>query len=312
MANPRTPEQIEAEALLRKLGGKMMGGSKIAENYGLQQDINNGPERVETSGTGLRWDDEVNRFQGMGAASHGRAAPQLDQTQANESRGMQMGALGLLQRQADGSAASSAEILSQRANQNAATQAAQSATAARGLGSRLVAQNTAGTAAAGQALAGNAANANARAAEISRGQSQYTAGAGAVRGQDIGAATQNAKLVAQQRALNEAREQGMERLAHDTRTTELEAGMEAQAQHDERVAEMNRRIAAAKASKEAAVTQAFGTVSSMGAGALGAGLSAKKMTAAKPQQPKPTDTSDERAKTSIRPMGSLGHLMRGR
>ena len=164
-------------------------------------------------------DQDVERYRKMGAAA--QPAAQLDQTQANESRGLQMGALGLLRQQSDGSAPSSAAILSQRANQNAIAQAGQIVAGAKSAGGGIAALRGAGNAAGNSMLAGNAANADARAGEISRGQSAYASSAGALNAGDIGAATTDAQLEAQQHALDQQRRQGFERMAWNTRNAQL-------------------------------------------------------------------------------------------
>ncbi len=166
------------------------------------------------------FDQDVNRYRQMGQAGQGRGPVTIDQTQGNESRGLEMGALGMLRRQGSGEAPSASAIMADRANQNAFQGAGQQMTAARGTGNRIAAAQSGAQQAGQTALAGNAANAGARAAEISHGQGAYSGGAGAVRGQDIGVATADAQLAAQQRALNEARQQAMEKRGFDVRNTQ--------------------------------------------------------------------------------------------
>jgi hypothetical protein len=73
----------------------------------------------------------------------------------------------------------------------------------------------------------NAQNAGERLGEISKGQGNYASGALGAEGQDIGSATTNAQLVAQQRALEQQRQQYYEGLGFDTQNTQMVAAREA-------------------------------------------------------------------------------------
>lgn len=170
---------------------------------------------------------DVDRYRQIGHQETQRDPIQINQGPAQQSRGIQMGALGLLRAQANGSAPSSAQILSQRGNQMAGRAAAQRVTGARGVGASVGAFGGANDAASQQALASNVQGASARAGEISHGQGAFTAGAGAVRGQDLGAATTNAQLDAQNRELAERQQQHYERMAFDTKNQEMQAANDA-------------------------------------------------------------------------------------
>ncbi len=234
------------------------------------------------------YDKSVDAYRERGAKT--QEAIRLDQGRADESRGLEMNALGMLKAQGNGTAASSAAILAPRANENAVQQAGQQVTAARGgIGAHLAAQRQSGQAAGQQMLAGNAQGANARAQEISTGQNAYTGGAGAVQGQDIGAATTNASLEAQQRALDEMHQQANERLAYDTRRTQASAMKEAARQAEEKY----ERDRANKEARTAADWDKAKTIGSTGMMMMG---------------------SDERMKEDVHPMhmGSLSHLHRSR
>ncbi len=237
---------------------------------------------------GNPYDTDVNRLRARGNET--QAPVRLDEEQADYSRKLQMGSLGLLRKQADGSAPSSAEILSQRANQNAGSAAARGVASARGPGAGVAAFGGANDAAMNQAMGQNVQNAGVRAGEISRGQGAYAAGGLAAQGQDISAATTNAQLQAQQRALNETRQQANERLAWDTRHSQ----MTNRAEYDRQMqrAEHNQRVAT-NAEEKADYDEAKGYVDgTVGAVMGGIGIG-----------------SDERLKMNI---GSLGHLMRGK
>ncbi len=234
----------------------------------------------------------------------------LNQGQADESRGLEMSALGMLRRQGQGTAPSSAQILSDRANQGAVQNAGQQVTAARGIGNRIAASQNAGTQAGTAMLAGNAANANMRAGEISQGQGAYSGGAGAVNTQDIGAATTNAQLEAQQRKLEELHQQANERLGYDTRRTQMSAQAES-------IRQANAKREAQRAYDAAKATDAWNKGMAIVSTATSLGSSASSMGKAAdgPQTPdrsdaqRDIDTSDPKAKMHI---GSLSSLYRSR
>jgi hypothetical protein len=228
---------------------------------------------------------DVERYRAMGAQGHGPV--QLDLAHANAAGVNQLNALSQLRRQASGQAASSAEILANRANQNAIAQSGQQVTSAKSTGSALAALRNGAPSAMGQAMAANAQNASARAAEISKAQSTYAGSANQTMGQDVAQATTNAQLAAQTRALNEKRQQDFERRAFDVRKTEMGAANDAiklQRQKDQ-------DETAAKRDQESRDMKRATTGLSMGLGAL---------------------FSDSRTKDHVIPVGSLSSLMLGR
>ncbi len=233
-------------------------------------------------------------------------AIQLNQGQADESRGLEMNALGMLRRQGSGEAPSAAAILSQRVNQGAVQQAGQQMTAARGIGASIHAANRGGQVAGNAMLQGNAANAAERAGEISRGQGSYSGAAGAVNTQDIGAATQNAGYEAQQRALDEMRQQANERMAYDTRRTQMSAQSESIRQAEQ---ERERQRANDAAQRQADFDKGKAVISTV----MSAGQAANSATSgeAKKDTREPT-TSDPKAKQNLMHMGSLSALYRSR
>ena len=241
-------------------------------------------------GTGPEsWDTDVDRARRMGEESHGRLAPQLDQTQAGEARNLQLGGLGLLRMQGEGTADSSAQILSQRANEAAATQAG-AAGLGKHPGSNLATFNRAAPAVGTAALAANARTAHERAGEISRGQAGYAAGTQKAQGQDIQTSLADAQLEAQQRALNEARQQGFERRGWNTRNMESQTYDRWQAQREADVRRMENERLAKNAATDARNREYVSTGASIVTGGISGG-----------------SLSDERSKVQ---MGSLGHMMR--
>lgn len=166
------------------------------------------------------WDQDVNRYRSEGEAAQGRTGVTLDQTQADQARGLQMGGLGLMGQAARGQAPSQAAILGASATDTTTRGALSGMAGARGPGAAVSTSGAAGGAAADQMARQNASVTNLRAQEMARNQQEYAAGAGALRSQDNQAAITNARWEAQQRALNEAKQQGKEGLAYGTRETQ--------------------------------------------------------------------------------------------
>jgi len=239
------------------------------------------------------YQDDVDRYRKLGWDK--QPAVTLNQGQADQSRGMQMGALGLMRAQANGSAPSSAGILANRANETAAMNATRAATATKSAGAGIVAAGAAADAATGSrgVLAQNAANAGQRLGEISSGQTGLASGAVGAQGQDTSAATINAQFEARQRALNERKQQGYERMAFDTTHSRLQNEGEARRQIRGNEAAQREIDAAADAESRDAPRRSL----SAPVGFLMGGIK-----------------SDVRAKTRVHTVdvGSLSSLTRGR
>jgi hypothetical protein len=265
--------------------GSYSGGPAWSPD-GTGHDVINNWKQAGTSA----YDKDVARYRGMGAEGQARQAVQLDQGPANAARARQMGALSLLQNQATGAAPSAAAIMAQRANQNAAQGAASQTAGAKRIGSGIVAANSAGGAAANAMLQANAQNAALRAQEMSQGQNAFSGAATGMRGQDIGAATTNAQLEAQQRALNEKRQQEYEQLGFDTRKTQQQAAIDWQKQLAAQANAHARQRMAEQAEDDAVMMNAV----NMGVGATVGVMG-----------------SDPRMKQNVVPMGSLSRLMYG-
>jgi hypothetical protein len=232
-----------------------------------------GPQQTRGIGNET-WDEVTGRYQQRGADLQHRTGPVLDETQANQSRAMQLGALDMLRRQGSGEAPSAAEVYAQRANQQAVMGAGQAVTGARTMGGALATLRSAGQQAGNAMLAGNAQNAAARAGEISHGQGAFAQGAGTLRGGDITAAGANATLEAQQRARNEAAQQNYESMAAHARTQEMEAGRIAQQTQNQRIADVEAIDAQKQANEQAAVGGFVSNMASVGSGAIAASQAA--------------------------------------
>ena len=249
--------------------------------------IVNGYEQAGTNA----YDTDVARDRTMGAASNNRAAVTLDQGAANQSRALQMNGLGLMGQAARGQAPSRAAALGQSSTENTIRAASAGTAGARGPGASIAAMNGAQIVSANKMGANNAAIGDMRAAEMAKAQSEYAAGAQHVQGQDVSAATTNAQLEAQQRALNEARQQGFEKRGWDVRKTQSQAADE---YAREQAAQANARARARQADQayeDAQIDKSISTFESALMGAAG---------------------SDERMKKHIRPlkMDGLSNLMR--
>jgi hypothetical protein len=244
-------------------------------------------------------DRDAARYRSM--AGQTQDAPVIDQAASNESRGIQMGSLGILENAANGSTVSPAAQLGYAQGRMAQNSAASMAASTRGgptaraAASRFVGQNM-GANQARTNLGASAAQANAMA--TARGQ--YMDATTGMRGQDLGLATDQAKLEAQQRALGAQHEQAYEQLGWQTKNAQLNANL------GNTAAEAN----AANASRAASIAEDqanWGRVTDAGSmvagGATGAVTGYAKQDEKSQQQPKPGATvSDKRAKTGIRPV----------
>lgn len=276
---------------LGQMAGINADGGETADtlNRGFaNEEIGQAPDKAWGGGTDP-YGADIARYRHLGQPTQAPIA--LDQRNADESRGLQMGALGMMRAQADGSAPSSAGILANRANEDAVRNAGFASTSARSTGAGIVAARTAGEASARGALAANTHNADARMGEISRGQGAYASGAIGAQGQDTGAATANAQLVARQHALDESRQQGFERMAFDTKHAQMQNLGEANRQIRGNVSAQREIDAAAEQEARDAPRRAITRPIGMITGGMG---------------------SDERMKTHAKPlvMGSLASMMR--
>lgn len=236
-----------------------------------------------------KWDEAVQRYRDLGART--RAPVALDQRQADQARGLQMGALGLMDRAARGEAPSVAEAQGRLAGANIQRGAIAQTGGARGVGGAIAATNAAGRTMGDNLVGSLAGTTMARANEATQDRNAFAQGATGVRGQDIGAATTNAEMLAKSRAQDEARQQQFEKMGWNTRNAELQSNVELQRQEDAKKEELA-KMRAAQANSEAGTAK---TAASMGSAAMMSGA---------------LFFSDKRTKYEL-PMGSLAH-MRGR
>lgn len=246
-------------------------------------DVVNGYAQAGTNA----FDKDVDRYRQMGADGQNRQAVQLDQGQSDQSRGLQMGSLGMMGVAAQGGAPSRAAALGQAGGDSAIRAAGANMAAARSPGQAIVAAGQGQGGASQQMTQLGASVADQRAKEMAVAQQGYAKAAQGVEGQDIQAATTNAQLQAQQRALNESRQEGMEGRAWDVRSQQQRADDDYQRNKDAQDLAIRKQQASESAADGAATDQDISTVASIASMGFG---------------------SDERMKTKVRPMGSLGHL----
>lgn len=234
-------------------------------HYGMDQDAS-----VDTNATGdpsyivgtSGADRDVNRYRALGSET--RAPITLDQRRADRARGLQVGALGMLETAAKGDAPSAAAIQGRLAADQINTSNMRALGGARGIGGAVASANAVSPA-MGNQLVGSLSNvAQARANEAAQDRTAFAGTSAGVRGQDIGAATTNAELAAKSQALDEARQQGMERLGWNTRNAQLQGNAEYWRQFEERIAAAKRAGEEDKANKIAGAKTAAG----IGLGAL--------------------------------------------
>lgn len=170
--------------------------------------------------------DYANRAQQMGSGAQQRGAYQSDFTQSDESRGYGMGALGLLQAQAEGRAPSAAEVLARR-NQEAAIQATNSS--ARGIkggaGARVAAMRGAQQVGAQQLAQGNQQAEQLRAQEQARATGQLIQGSIGMRGGDLDAQRIQQQNELTQRQLNDQQQRFFEQQGFNAQANQLNANL---------------------------------------------------------------------------------------
>lgn len=168
---------------------------------------------------------DVDRYRAMGAMQP-TSGPQIDHSVSDESRGMSMGALGLLGQTAAGTVPSAAEQLGQRQTQ--AAQSAQfslGASVRGGAAARAAANQNAINGASAAGLVGAQQQQATRAGEMAGARDAYFGAATGQRGMDLGEATSQTQLDAAQRAQNEQHDQFYEGLGFNTKQASASAAL---------------------------------------------------------------------------------------
>lgn len=224
----------------------------------LESDVAYADKEVDTFGA-EKWDDAVQRYRDLGART--RAPVALDQRQADQTRGLQIGALGTLESAAQGNAPSTAAIQGQMQRDQALTQGTAALGAGRGVGAQVAAARGVGGAMGNQLVGSLAGTTMARANEANQDRNAFAGATQGVRQQDIGAATTNAELVAKSRAQDEARQQGFEKMGWATRNAQMGANTEVRRQTDAKRAEIAQQKAA-QANRDSAAGKTAASVGS--------------------------------------------------
>lgn len=228
------------------------------------------------------------------------SGPKIDTSVSDESRGMSMGALGLLGAAAAGTSPSVAEQLGTKQAQNA--EAAQVSTGASIRGGGMAraaamrnAQNNAATIAQQQIQA----NAATRAGEMAGARGAYLNAATGQRNTDLTGATDQAKLQAGQNASNDQHTGFYEDMSQSTKDAQLSHQLGHTAAED---AATNAAKATAMAGDAAAQQRAWRDADTATAAITGGAEAAGKFASGSDAPKKPDDTfdSDENMKTNKR------------
>ncbi len=242
------------------------------------------------------------RYDEMSKAKY-TSGPQIDMTRPDESRGMAMGGLAMLQQRAQGAVTPAQQQLQQQTQgavaglQSGAASvkggAAARAAAGRGAqatGDRVSAQGTQDTAAL-------------RAREMADASSQYFGASAGQRGRDLGVATAQADLDAKQRTANEARDQFYQGLEYD----EKAAAVGDKLGRDDAAANAANASRTAGMAEDASRAGRMKDVANAGVGAVNGGIGAANnasnggppQKSDDPWDPKNYSGSDERMKHNV-------------
>ncbi len=220
-------------------GGYGAGSSAKLDKNGLGPGMPgySGHDEMISHGSGAQ--DAANRYQGMGAAAGGNAAPQANYDVANHYSGMgdqardsQGNALGMMQSAAQGNQPSAAAIQMQQGNDAAVANQMSMAAGARGAGAMAGAQQQA-MGNASQMSTQNQNNMGAlRAQEMASARGAYGNMATGMRSGDLaaqGAAANQSQfqsqMQGQQNALNQQGQMGYEQMGYNVNNAQLGARM---------------------------------------------------------------------------------------
>ena len=265
--------------------------------------IQNGYQQMGTSA----YDQDVARDRSMGQAGMNRAGVHLNVGQSHSDRLLQMGGLAKLRAGMNGQLPSQAVAQGAVAREGTVRQGTGAITG--GAGGRGVAALQTAAGGMGDQFAQTGADVNAaREAEINRDTTGFLRGALGAHGQDIGEATTQAQLEAQQRALNEARQENFENRGFDVRQQQQQAAID----NANLTADQQRLI---KQEQAAYNQNQFNTLmndAGAGAGMVTGGVGAVVLSNNNqdPNNPNNHSSSDPRTKRRVDPMGSLRGLHR--
>ena len=236
-----------------------------------------------------RYRDMANRDLGPG--------PQIDQTQGNEARGIQDGGIGMLGARARGATTPAQYMMGQQTRGAVAGIQSGAASIRGGAMARAAAQRGATSLGARVAAQGAQDRAALGAREQADAAGQLMGASTEQRGQDLGVATDQAKLEQQQRALAAQAKNNYEGLGYDVKSAALgqQLGRTAAQQN---AASEDRKQSLVESKASWGVTK---DVAGAGIGGVTGGLQAYNKTQ-QPEKPNPYDYagSDPRLKTNVR------------
>ncbi len=268
----------------------------------------NGNVLYGTSGV----EKDVDRYRAM-AGETPQSGPAIDQRRPDETRAMGMGSLGLLGATAAGATPSAAEALSKQQTRDAqAAQYSMGASVRGGAMARAAAARSANMGAVNLAQVGAQQRQALRAGEMASARDAYFGAASGMRGQDLGIATDQAKLDAAQRNSNEQRDQFYEGLGFGTKKAGVDAALGRSAA-DEAASNASRTQALNEQRAERQRTdQTIGTIGAAGSGGVNGYMASQSNGVTPPPQHRPglstyvdpyaNTGSDERMKQDVVPL----------
>ena len=301
---PETEEERQRRlAQTQNFTQPQVQGPPVTGVHGVNGQWNNGGQGFNqgVNADVARYRDMANRDLGPGA--------QIDQTQANQARGIQDGGIGMLQRRAQGGATPAQFLMGQQTRGAVDAVRSGAASIRGGAAARAAAGQQAGAIGARVQAQGEQDRSALRAREIADASGQLMGASTDRRGQDLGVATDQAKLEQQQRALAAQAKNNYEGLGYDVKNAALGQ------QLGRTAADQN----AANTDRQQSLTESkasWGVVKDVGGAAIG-GVSGGVQAYDKSQQqskPNPYDYagSDVRMKTSAKPVGSPKERLRAR
>lgn len=266
--------------------------------YGRATDVNGRPIVGSSAG-----EKDVARYRGMGAAT--QAAPVIDQTRSNETRGIQDRALGYL-----GAASTGADSMARRLGEQQTAAAVNStkslaATVRGGPMARAAAARSANQGQGALEARGRLATDAAAATEQAGARGAYAGALQGQRSQDLGLATSQAGLDSAQRTADDQREGFYEGLGWDTANAQLENGLGV-SRSDQAAGQASRAAASAEADRRQ--QGLMDTISTVAGGSTGLAQGAAAAAKPKPDDRyggSGTSTSDIKSKTAVSDIDAL-------
>jgi hypothetical protein len=250
----RTPEEKAAIEQMAQNASKLPQLAKNAQVAGaafkdIDQKMQNAPNLAQS---------EANRYQQAAGAADQRQGVQMNLDHYNQARGETQNAVGLSRAAAEGNAPSVAQMQLRQGLDQANNQAAGMAAGARGGGGNLALAARSAIQQQGQnAMTTNQNAAMLRANEMATARGQYMQGAQGMQTTDLAQSGQQAALDAQQRNLNDARNQyyegGLQRI-YGAQQAGQSGYQQQQASNRIGIEQANRKLADARFSDQQGAT----------------------------------------------------------